>query len=108
MATMNTRTRDLALLRVLGAKPAALAAVAVTEAGLIAVAAVVLGVLLSAAALAVCTTLLADQTGIRLHPQLDPWLLVSLSAGAAAAAVVAAAFPAFRAAVTPIEEVLQS
>lgn len=108
MATMNTRTRDLALLRVLGAKPAALAAVAVTEAGLIALAAVVVGVALSAATLEVCTTLLANQTGIRLHPQLDPWLLVSLIAGAAAAAVVAAAFPAFRAAVTPIEEVLQS
>ncbi len=108
MATMNTRTRDLALLRVLGAGPAALAGVAFCEAALIAAGSDVLGFALTAAALAVAVHSLAGQTGLSLHPHVDATLAIAITGGAIAVALVTALFPAIRAATTPVEEVLQS
>jgi len=78
MATMNARTRDLALLRTLGASPVILGSVAFAEAAMIALAALIVDA------------------------------LAYLTAGALAVALLAALFPALRAAHTPIEEVLQS
>jgi len=108
MATMNARTRDLALLRALGAGPSAIAAVAFAEAAMIALAALIVGVILAAALIAWGAGLLAAQTGLLLKPQVDPESLAYLVLGAFAVAALAALFPAIRAARTPIEELLQS
>ncbi|HTQ14794.1 MAG TPA: FtsX-like permease family protein [Rhizomicrobium sp.] len=107
-ATMNARTRDLALLRALGAGPLAIASVAFAEAAMIALAALIVGLALSAAVIAWGTSLLAEQTGLLLEPQVDPESLSYLVLGAFAVAALAALFPAIRAARTPIEELLQS
>lgn len=108
MATMNARTRDLALLRALGAAPASIALVAFAEAAMIALAALVAGLGLSALLLSVGAHLLADRTGLMIEPGLDADTLGILVAGAFGTAIVAALFPALRAAHTSIEELLQS
>ena len=108
MATMNTRTRDLALLRALGAGPLSLASVAFAEAAMIALAALIVGLSLTALVMIWGTSVLADQTGLLLKPQIDTEDIAYLAAGAFAVAALAALFPAIRAARTPIEELLQS
>ncbi|HVW72144.1 MAG TPA: ABC transporter permease [Rhizomicrobium sp.] len=108
LATMNVRTKDLALLRVLGASPARLALVAFSEAGIIAVCALILGALLAVGMLAALSHFLALRTGVVLQPQFSSGLLAAVIAGAFGVAALAAALPAFRAASTPIEEVLKS
>jgi putative ABC transport system permease protein len=108
MATMNARTRDLALLRTLGAGPLKVSLVAFAEAAMIALGALVLGVAFSAALLTFGTELLAERTGLLLRPNIDPNDVVTLVIGTLAVALVAALFPAIRAARTPIEELLQS
>lgn len=108
MATMNARTRDLALLRALGAGPLDIAGVAFAEAALIAVAALLAGFALSALLLIWGAGALADATGLLLTPQVDTEDVLYLVAGAFAMACLAALFPAIRAARTPIEELLQS
>ena len=108
MAAMNVRTRDLALLRALGAGPLSLAEVAVAEAAIIALAAVFAGFGLAAVLLACGASLLNQQTGLVLEPQLDWGLLLEIALGAFAIAILAALVPAARAAATQIEEVLQS
>ncbi|MEJ1968242.1 MAG: FtsX-like permease family protein [Rhizomicrobium sp.] len=108
MATMNARTRDLALLRALGAGPATIAAVAIAEAAMIALAALAAGIGLAAALLAVGGNALADQTGLVIQPDVDIDAVLYLAAGALAVALIAALFPAIRAARTSIEELLQS
>ena len=108
MATMNARTRDLALLRALGAGPWRLAGVAFAEAGMIGLAAAVLGLLLTAAIFIVGGQLLASQTGLLLTPDLSVWDIVAVFAGALGVAFIAAFIPAIRAARTPIEELLQA
>lgn len=108
MATMNARTRDLALLRALGAGPLSIALVAFAEAGLIATAALIAGIGLSALLLVWGGAVLADSTGLLITPHVDPDDVVNLVAGAFVVAIVAASFPALRAANTPIEELLQS
>lgn len=108
MATMNARTRDLALLRALGASRASIATVAVAEAALIGGAALVLGVLVSFALLAVGGDLLGEATGLVLHPELDVEQIAWVLAGTILVILAAAAFPALRAMHTQIEELLQS
>ncbi|HTT82814.1 MAG TPA: ABC transporter permease [Rhizomicrobium sp.] len=108
MATMNARTRDLALLRTLGASPVILGSVAFAEAAMIALAALIVGLGLSALAIYVGGDMLAKQTGLVIEPAVDLDALAYLTAGALAVALLAALFPALRAAHTPIEEVLQS
>ena len=108
MATMNARTRDLALLRALGAGPWRLAGVAFAEAGMIGVAATVLGLLLTVALFAVGGQVLAAQTGLLLTPDVSAWDVAVVVAGAFGVACVAALIPAIRAARTPIEELLQA
>jgi len=108
MATMNARTRDLALLRALGAGPWSLASVAFAEAALIAMAALLVGLGVSAFLVFGGAQLLAEQTGLLLKPEIHLEDLSYLVGGALIAAAVAALFPAVRAARTPIEELLQS
>ncbi|MGA7676249.1 MAG: ABC transporter permease [Rhizomicrobium sp.] len=108
MATMNTRTRDLALLRALGAGPFSIASVAFAEAAMIALAALLTGLGLCAALMLWGADMLADQTGLLLKPQFDVSDVGYLVAGAFAVAALAALFPAIRAARTPMEELLQS
>jgi putative ABC transport system permease protein len=108
MAAMNARTKDLALLRALGAGPLRLAEVAFAEAGLIAVAAILLGCSAGALTLAVGAQILNARTGLVLAPHIDLSLLSEISVSAIAVALFASVFPAIRAATTPIEEVLQS
>lgn len=108
MATMNARTRDLALLRALGAGPMSVALVAFAEAAMIALAALVAGLGLSALLLSVGAQILADRTGLTIEPGLDAVTFAYLAAGAFGTAIIAALFPALRAAHTSIEELLQS
>ncbi|MCW5737762.1 MAG: FtsX-like permease family protein [Enhydrobacter sp.] len=108
MATMNARTRDLALLRALGASRAKIATVAVAEAALIGSAALVLGGMLSFALLAVARDFLAEATGLVLQPELDVEQIAWVLAGTIIVILAAAAFPALRAMHTEIEELLQS
>jgi len=108
MATMNARTRDLALLRAMGAGPGTIASVAFCEAGIMAVIALIVGGVLSWIALAVTSQILLDRTGLSIDPQLDSGTLLYLVLGAFAVAIIAALVPAIRAARTPIEELLQS
>lgn len=108
MATMNARTRDLALLRALGAGPFSIAGVAFAEATMIAAAAFFVGLGLSALLIAWGGNALADSTGLLLEPHVQFDDVLDLAAGAFAVAFVAALFPAIRAARTSIEELLQS
>ncbi len=108
MAAMNARTKDLALLRALGAGPLRLSQVAFAEAGLIAVAAILLGCAVGATTLFIGASILDARTGLVLEPHIDPLLLSEIAGSAIMVALLVSAFPAFRAATTPIEEVLQS
>ncbi len=108
MATMNARTRDLALLRALGAGPFSIASVAFAEAAMIAFAALLAGFGLTALVMTWGATELADQTGLLIKPQIDMQDVITLIAAAFVVAAIAALFPAIRAARTPIEELLQS
>lgn len=108
MATMNARTRDLALLRALGASRAKLALVAFAEAAMIAAAALVLGGAFSLGLLAVGRRLLAEETGLLLEPELGFDRIALVFGGTILVTIVAAAFPALRAIRTQIEELLQS
>jgi putative ABC transport system permease protein len=108
MATMNTRTRDLALLRALGAHPFSLALVAFWEAGVIAAGALILGLALGWIILAAGRAWLMQQTGLLVMPTLEPTVVLYLVGGAVFVSLIAALVPAIRAANTQIEEVLQS
>ncbi|HEX3945010.1 MAG TPA: FtsX-like permease family protein [Rhizomicrobium sp.] len=108
MATMNARTRDLALLRTLGAGPLSIASVAFAEAGIIAIAALIAGLALGWLLLTIAAQILLDRTGLALAFQIDPWTVLYLVVGTIVAAFAAAVVPAIRAAQTPIEELLQS
>ncbi len=108
MATMNARTRDLALLRALGAGPIKIAMVAFAEASMIMAAALVLGSALTAGFLMISRDVLADKTGLLLQPQLGWDQIAMLLLGTISVTIVAAAFPALRAIHTQIEELLQS
>ena len=85
-----------------------IAGVAFAEAGLIAAAALLLGIGLSALLLVWGGAMLAQSTGLLLTPHVEFDDVVYLVAGAFLIAFVAALFPALRAASTPIEELLQS
>jgi putative ABC transport system permease protein len=108
MATMNTRTRDLALLRALGSGPLSIAGVAIAESVMIALAALVVGLGLAALTLELGAAALADNTGLVLKPAVETGDLLNLFAGTLLVALIAALLPAIRAARTPIEELLQS
>jgi putative ABC transport system permease protein len=108
LATMNARTRDLALLRALGASPGKIAMVAFAEASMIMAAALVLGSALTAGLLLIGRDVLADSTGLLLQPELGWDQIAMLLLGTISVTIVAAAFPALRAIHTQIEELLQS
>jgi putative ABC transport system permease protein len=108
LATMNARTRDLALLRALGASPGKIVMVAFAEASMIMAAALVLGGVLAACLLVIGRDVLADTTGLLLQPQLGWDQIAMLLLGTISVTIVAAAFPALRAIHTQIEELLQS
>lgn len=108
LATMSARTRDLALLRALGASRAGLATVALCEAAMIAMAAFTLGVVLAAGLLALARDILLVRTGLLLQPELDANQIALLLGGTVLATLLAAAIPSLRAMRTDIEELLQS
>ena len=108
MATMNARTRDLALLRALGAGPVSVGLVALAEAAMIALSALIVGLAASAMVVTWGGQWLAAQTGLLLTPHVDMEDILNLVAGAIIVAALAALFPAIRAARTPIEELLQA
>jgi len=105
---MAARARDLALLRALGAHPWEMSIIALTEAGLLAAGAAILGIGLAYLFGAIAANFLADQTGIIFSPSPNLndafWIMV----GAALAACAAAALPALRAVHAPIETVLNA
>ena len=107
MAAMNARTRDLALLRALGARPATLASVAFAEAGMLALGALTLGAGLTAILMIFAEHLLANRSGLLLVAHLDFERTAYIVAGAISVAFIAAAFPALRASRASIEELLQ-
>jgi len=108
MAAMNARTRDLALLRALGAGSAMLAEVAMAEAAIIALGAIFSGYCLSVLSLSIGAQFLNAKTGLVVEPHIGFGLLLETAISAFAIALLASLFPAFRAATTPIEEILQS
>jgi putative ABC transport system permease protein len=108
LATMNARTRDLALLRALGASRISLATVAVAEAAMIAASALVLGLLLTAGLLLLARDVLAEETGLLLQPEPGLFEIGLMIGGTILVTILAAAFPALRAMRAEIEELLQS
>ena len=104
---MNARTRDLALLRALGAGPVHLAVVAFAEAGFLALGALTLGAALTVILNISAERVLADRTGLLLIPHFDFADLAYIAAGAVTVALIAATFPAIRASRTSLEELLQ-
>lgn len=108
LATMSTRKKDLALLRALGASRSKLALVALAEAAIIAVSALVLGGLMAVGLLALARSMLADQTGLLLQPEIDIADMALMIGGTALATIIAAAVPAVHAMHANIEELLQS
>jgi len=108
LATMSARTRDLALLRTLGASRADLAAVALCEAAIIAAAALATGLILAAGLLAIARDFLLLRTGLLLEPAPDANLIGLLLGGTIVVTVLAAAVPSLRATRTDMEELLQS
>jgi putative ABC transport system permease protein len=108
LATMTARTRDLALLRALGASRARLATVAFAEAAMIAGSALVLGSLLTAALLVLARDVLAAETGLLLQPEPDTAEIALMIGGTIFVTILAAAFPAFRAMNADMEELLHS
>jgi len=108
MATMNARTRDLALLRALGAGPLKTGLVAFAEASMIAAAALAAGAMATWLLIALAARELMERFGLLLTPHFELRNAAYVIAGTAVAAAAAALFPAIRAARTPIEELLQS
>ena len=108
MAMITARTRDLALLRALGARPAKVAFVAVAQSAMIALAALVLGTGLTALLIYWSSGVLMQYAGLLLVPQVEIGQIGYLVAGTIVAAVVAALFPAIWASHASIEELLQS
>jgi len=108
MATMNARTRDLALLRALGATPAAVALVAFAEAAIIALAALALGSALTWLFLTLAENALLDRTGLLLKPVIDMGDVFRLIGFTFLVAFLAALVPSIRASHASIEELLQS
>lgn len=108
LATMNARTRDLALLRALGASRFKIGTVAFAEAGIITAGAVIAGGALTLGLLALGSDILAERTGLLLRPHLGPDQIAMIFGGAILVAAAAAAVPALRATYSQIEELLQS
>jgi len=108
MAIMSARTRDLALLRTLGAGSPEIILVAFSEALMIGAAALFLGAGLVVGLLALGERLLVEQTGLLIAPHIDFGQLGLILAGTVVAVILAALFPALRAVRSPIEEILQS
>jgi ABC-type lipoprotein release transport system permease subunit len=75
---------------------------------MIALAALGAGFALSWAAIEIGGAMLTERTGLILTAQIDPETIAYLAGGVLVIALIAALFPAIRAANTPIEEVLQS
>lgn len=108
MATINARTRDLSLLRALGAGPMDLAVVAIAEAAMIGAVALVLGLTIASAFLIAIRSALFERSGLLLSPHVEPEIAALVIAGTVVAIILAAIVPAIRAARSPIEELLQS
>lgn len=108
LATMSARTKDLALLRALGAGRPGLATVALSEAAMIAGGALVLGIAMTAGLLALARDVVAEQTGLLLQPELAPSDIALMIGGTILVTLAAAAVPAVRAMHAEIEELLQS
>ena len=107
LSNMNARTRDLALLRALGANSLKIATVAFAEAAMIALAALALGAALTAVLMATCQRILAEKTGLLFTPHLESGQIGMVLAGTAVVVIVAALWPALRAANASVEELLQ-
>ena len=107
LSSMNARTRDLALLRALGASSLKIAAVAFAEAAMIALAALAIGAALTTVLMATCQRILAEKTGLLFTPHLEIGQIGMILAGTAVVVIVAALWPAFRAANASVEELLQ-
>lgn len=108
VAAMNSRAKDLALLRALGASRMNLASVALCEAATIAAAALAVGALLTLGLLWATRDLLAERTGLLLRPEFDLATISAMIAGTMLVAILAGAIPALRASRTDIEELLHS
>ncbi|MBS0224705.1 MAG: ABC transporter permease [Proteobacteria bacterium] len=108
LATMNMRTRDLALLRALGASRLKIGTVAFAEAGIITAGAVIVGAALVFGMLMLGSDVLAERTGLLLQPHFRPAQVAMILGGTILVTAVAAAVPALRATYSQIEELLQS
>lgn len=107
-AAMSGRARDLALLRALGAHPWELATIAALEGCLLGAGAVILGLAAVLALAPWAVALLASHDGLVLAATPTGGDLLVLTVGALAATLLAALFPALRAARASIETVLKA
>jgi len=108
MSTMNARAKDLALLRALGAHPWEISAIAASEAGMLAVGALVIGLLLALGLAQAGANLLAARDGLLLSAVPTAEDVIWLGSGALGAVLLAALIPSIRAARAPIERVLNA
>jgi len=105
-ATVSARVRDLALLRMLGAHPWELAAIAMAESVMLALGSLVLGLAGVLIVAPFAADILAERDGLLLRVLPTGWDLAWLLGGALTVAVAIAMIPAIRAARAAIERVL--
>jgi len=97
LTSLNERRREMAILRSVGARPVHIFTLMVSEAALLALAGVVLGVALTYLALAIAQPLLAAKYGIYVAIEPLSRYDLSLLAAVVLAAVIIGAIPAWRA-----------
>ena len=97
LTTLNERRREMAILRSVGARPATILSLLVTEAGVLTLCGVVLGTILLYAALILLQPFIDRTYGLHISidpPTLDQWTIL---AGIVAAGFIAGLLPALRA-----------
>ena len=97
LATLNERRREMAILRSIGARAWQVSGLLIAEAGLLASAGTMLGVMLSYALLVIARPILSARWGIEVPIRLLTAQDLSLLGGIIASALVLGLFPAFQA-----------
>lgn len=105
--SMDQRRRQIAIMRVLGASPARIFSLVMTECAIIGLAGALSGVVLAFVASLLAADVLKDRLGIMIDPALPPVSLVMLLAATVVLAIVAGLIPAILAYRTSVAENLK-
>jgi putative ABC transport system permease protein len=97
LTSLNERRREMAILRSVGARPRHIFGLLVLEAGILAVAGVAFGVVLSYALQLLARPWIASRYGIALAVGPLTWVEVAILAAVVLAALLLSAYPAWRA-----------